>query len=154
MSFSADQERVLKALADGLLNAGGSKPAAAPAPSGDELGDSFLDSQAWCDRTIKKDPKRWEGASMVGMTYSQAPAEWLESMAGLCEWKAAKGREENPPKCNDKGKPWHEVDAFEAKICRAFARRNRSSWYHGTLLHPRQESETPAQFDADEGLPF
>jgi hypothetical protein len=44
-------------------------------------------------------------------------------MAGFYEWKASKGREENPPRLRNDGKPWHESDSFEAKLLRAWAKR-------------------------------
>jgi hypothetical protein len=122
-------EEILKQLAvinsklDKLL----SSPAGAPKQQDNELTDSFLDSQPWCDKPVRKDPPRWAGASCVGMMYSECPAEWHTENASFCEWKAQKGREDSPVRVNDKGKPWHEVDAFDAKISRAWARRNAAA---------------------------
>jgi hypothetical protein len=128
--FTPDEVRALKSLAS-LMLAGGrvSAPAGNGGSRSDELSDSFLDSQPWCDRSISKDPKRWAGESMVGRRYSEAPSEWLEVMADALEFKAMKGREDPSPRLQTKGKnagkPWHEADSFEAKICRAWARRNK-----------------------------
>jgi len=92
-------------------------------PRAEPLPDSMLD-KSWADKAITKDPKSYKGRSQVGRRYSLAPADWLESMAGFFEWKAQKGREENPPRLRNDGKPWHESDMFEAKLLRAWARRN------------------------------
>jgi hypothetical protein len=125
--------RALKALASGLVSAMGSGGSAggngaAPATGGDELPDRFLDSQAWSNKRISKDPKRWAGESMRGLLCSQIPSDWHEVQAEALEYKAQKGREDPEPRLQTKGKnagkPWHEADAFEAKIHRAWARRN------------------------------
>lgn len=92
-------------------------------PQVEPLNDAQLD-KAWADKRISKDPKNWKGRTQVGRRYSNAPPEWLLSMAGFFEWKAQKGREEVPVRTRDDGKPWHESDTFEAKLLRAWARRN------------------------------
>jgi hypothetical protein len=111
---------IIEAKVDRLLAA---VPSAAASASGDALPDHQLDN-AWADKEIKKDPKRYSGPTMVGLRYSQAPAAWHEAQASFLDWKAEQGRKENPVRLNNNGKPWHEADTFEAKICRAWARRN------------------------------
>ena len=130
-TFTADEWRILKALASSIVAARiiGGSPAPVQnghaSPAQDELSDSFLDAQPWTDRDITKNPKRWAGVDHAGFRYSEASSEWLECQASLLDYKAQKGREAVPVRLNQKGKPWHESDAFEAKICRAWARRNR-----------------------------
>lgn len=110
------------------LEAGGGKSTSGggAAPSGGEaLPDHMLDN-AWADKTITKDPKQWKGPTQVNKRFSRAPSEWLEMMAKNMDFKAQKGREEVPVRLNNKGKPWHESDTFEAKILRGWAVRNAS----------------------------
>ena len=114
----------LKARVD-ALEGGGARPSSNGGGSsggGEAIGDSQLNN-AWADKKITKDPPKWKGPTQVNRTYSKAPIEWLESMAGFLDWKAQKGREEVPVRMNNKGKPWHESDTFEAKILRGWARR-------------------------------
>jgi hypothetical protein len=140
--FTDEEARILKSLASVLLKSTSHGP-----DLSNELTDDFLDKQSWADKTVKKDPKRWTDdhkPSMVGKRYSEIPSDWHDVNASLCEWKAAKGREEVPVRLNDKGKPWHESDTFDAKICRAWSRRNR-----GKKLPPEPKSDF-----ADDPLPF
>lgn len=88
------------------------------------LSDDML-HKSWADKRVKRDPPKWGGESKIGMLYSQVESDWHESNAGFCDWKAAKGAAEVPVRCNKEGKPWHESDTFEAKLCRAWARRNQ-----------------------------
>lgn len=134
------------------------RPAPTPSSSGSssELDDRFLDSQRWTDMDVRKDPPRWTGPPMIGRNYSQCPGEWHDEMASFLDWKASKGREENPPRLQtsgkNAGKPWYEADEFGAKICRAWARRNR-----GKSMSSPASAETP-QTDASayavDDLPF
>jgi hypothetical protein len=125
-------EEILKQLA--VINAKLDKLLSAPAPaahksSEGELPDSFLDSQGWCDKPVKKDPPRWTGDSCVGLTYSQCPADYLLEMASFREWAAAHpiiDAATGKPKADTKGKPYAEHDAFDARVLRAWARRAAS----------------------------
>lgn len=112
---------VIEAKVDRLL-AGVAAPSA---PTGEAFPDARL-SEVWADKEIKKDPPRYSGPTMVGRRFSTATAEWHETNASYLDWKAQKGREETPVRLNNKGKPWHESDTFEAKLCRAWAKRLRA----------------------------
>lgn len=176
--LSGAEWRALKAISSGIVNAMGNgqgSPSNGGGGSssggrGDELPDHFLDSQPWTDKLISKDPKRWAGQPMVGYRYSEAPSEWHDVMADQFEWKAEQGRKESPPRLQErgknKGKPWHEADAFEAKVCRAWSRRNK-----GKALPPAtpangsapagdggggeaEETYTPTGAGADDDIPF
>jgi hypothetical protein len=128
--FSRDELKALKAFAVGVVSAtGGKPPATATTPATqDDLHDHFLDSQPWADRTIRKDPKRWAGEPMAGRKYSEAPPEWHTVNAEFLDWAVNKAKLDPNPKLQERGKnagkPWYEADEFEAKICRAWARRN------------------------------
>jgi hypothetical protein len=151
--FSEEEFRVLKALASSMVKAMGRGNGAASEPASvaaNELTDGFLDAQSWTDRRIEKDPKRWAGSSQVGLRYSEADPDWLRVQAGFLDWKADQERAKESPRLNNKGKPWHEVDAFEAKICRAWERRNRARGPKPATTHG--DGETPAQFADDEGF--
>jgi hypothetical protein len=105
----------------------------------------------WADKTIAKDPKKWKGPTQVGKRYSRAPLEWLELAAEACEFKAYKGRQEVPPRLNNKGKPWHESDSFEARILRGWAERRRKQPAPAPTTKPA--ATAPASGDADD-FPF
>ena len=121
--FTPDEVQALKRLVSGIL------PGRAATPAGDALADHLLDKE-WADKVIQKDPKRWKGAPMVGRHYSEAPADWLDMAAGALEYKVAQAKQDPTPRLQpegrkDAGKPWYLVDEFEAKLVRAWARRNR-----------------------------
>jgi hypothetical protein len=172
-TLSSAEWHALKAIASGVVNATGgwngppSNGGSPSTPRDDELPDHFLDSQPWTDKQISRDPKRWAGQSMIGYRYSDAPSEWHDVMAEHYAYKAALGRAEPTARLQtqgkNKGKPWYEVDAFEAKICRAWSRRNR-----GKALPPEkpESRSTPADdggagadyvhvvSDGDDEIPF
>ena len=54
--------------------------ASAPAASGVRVSDTDLDSPHG-NPTIKYDPKRWEGQSYVGSTYSETEPAYLDCLA-------------------------------------------------------------------------
>lgn len=118
----------LKARVDALEAGGGGASSSSSGSSGDvRREDAFPDSmleKPWADKSITKDPKKWKGATQVGRKYSRAPAEWLKLAAESFEYKAHMGRKEEPVRCRNDGKPWHESDTFEAKLLRAWAERN------------------------------
>jgi hypothetical protein len=59
------------------------------APSVQVADDADLDGQ-WGDPEVRKDPKRWDGESMVGKRFSQCPAEFLRTLASFFIWQAEK----------------------------------------------------------------
>lgn len=81
--FTADEVRVLKALAAGLLNAtGGGKSSGGSVASDEELDDKFG------NLPIKKNPspKYWKGESFVGRPFSECDPDYLDAFA---KWKEA-----------------------------------------------------------------
>ena len=148
--FTADEIRILKALAAGII--GASPVAAQHAGEVVPLADHQLEND-WANKIVSKDPRRWTGESMVGRRYSDCSAEWHDSMAGLCEFKAQKGREETPVRLKNNGRPWHESDAFEAKLCRAWARRIRAT--RGGAAAATDAAEPAADSETlDPSIPF
>ena len=119
------------------LESGASATASGPEEA---LEDHHLDKD-WARKTIKKDPPRWAGESQIGRTYADAPVAWLLDAAGLAEWKAKKGREESPVRMKDNGKPWHESDTFEAKLLRAWAKRNAGKTSGGAAISYADEAD-------------
>lgn len=119
---------------------------AAPAPG--EVADEKLMAQPWADMEIRKDPPRWAGESYVGRRLSECPKDYLENLAGFCDWKAKKGREESPPRLNNKGKPWYEADELMAKLARGFALRA------GSAAPPIVHAPPPAFDEPEDDVPF
>jgi hypothetical protein len=74
----------------------------------------------WANMEIRRDPPRTQQPSHVGKRMSECSDEYLRDYASFHDWKASKGREENPPRLNSKGKPWYEVDELTAKCARAW----------------------------------
>jgi hypothetical protein len=58
-------------------------------PSVQVADDADLDGQ-WGDPEVRKDPKRWDGESMVGKRFSECPAEFLRTLASFFIWQAEK----------------------------------------------------------------
>jgi hypothetical protein len=95
--------------------------AAAPAqvhqqpPAFEVATDDDLDGQ-YGNPEIRKDPPRWSGESYVGCRYSEAPPEYLETLAGFLMWKAGKDdeKDERDSKGNPKSK-WSRLDAARAR---------------------------------------
>ena len=149
----------LKARVDALEGGGArsSSNGSGSTGAGEALSDAQLD-KAWADKKITKDPPKWTGPTQVNRTYSKAPVEWLESMAGFLDWKAQKGREEVPVRLNNSGKPWHESDTFEAKILRGWARRRAAKPATAKASAPQADDDfgfganTPT--GSDDEIPF
>ena len=71
------------------------------------------------DPIVKWDPKQWKGESFVGKRFSQCSPEYLDSVAGLCQWKAKKAVEEG------KDPKWPNLDGSRAM---GGAARIRAGW--------------------------
>lgn len=85
-------EAVILAKLDLILALLQAKPTLAPAPAAVSVGgaiasDAELDGP-YGNPTIKHDPKRWEGRSYVGDTYSQTEPAYLDCLASFLDWKA------------------------------------------------------------------
>lgn len=87
---------------------------------GEAAPDSDLDGQ-WGDPTIRKDPPRWQGQSYAGMPYSEAPADYLDTLAGFLDWAAGKAEEKNELTSN--GKPRADYLRKDAARARGWALR-------------------------------
>ena len=140
---------LLKARVDALEQGRGAAPSSGNG-GGDTLPEHML-TKSWADKKISKDPKQWKGPTQVGKTYSRAPVEWLEMAANNADFKAQKGREENPVRLRNDGKPWHESDTFEAKLLRTWAKR-RAAMPQPVKAAPPPLPVEPS--DADEDFPF
>ena len=106
--FTADEVRVLKAMAGGILGALG-RGAGANGGAGEVATDSDLDGQ-YGDPTIKFDPKRWSGQSYVGATYSRTEPEYLDAVAEALEWSS-----NNPKPGKEKYSAYDRRDAARAR---------------------------------------
>lgn len=68
-----------------------------------------------------KNPPRWEGASMDGLTASQATREQLLAFAKFQDWRAKKSDENN--ETDDKGRPKSFYPRRDAETARKWAAR-------------------------------
>ncbi len=86
--------------------------------------DQDLDSQ-YGDPIIKmKDPRDWTGPSMIGLTFSQCPAEYLDLVADRLDYFASKAEEEG--KTTSAGKPVAPYNRKDAARARGWALRVRA----------------------------
>ena len=123
-----------------------------PPPAAGEVADDELMSKPWADMPIRKDPPR-ATESYAGRRMSECSEAYLLEYASFHDWKARKGREEDPPRLNNKGRPWYESDELTAKVARGWARRVRAR----ERGDARQAELIPAHDPSDgfeEELPF
>jgi len=117
--------------ANGAARPGGSSSGQAMASSAD------LDSERG-DPAIKFNPRRWEGPSYVGFTYSQTCAEFLDLVAESLEWSA-----DNPKAGKEKYAAYDRKDAARA---RGWAHRFRNGFQPRPPPPPAPE-ESAEEFD-------
>jgi hypothetical protein len=82
--------------------------------------DADLDSQ-YGDPEVRKDPKDWQGQTLVGAKYSQCPADFLKMLAGLLMWQARK--DEEAGKVTAKGHPVADFKRKDAARALGWLRR-------------------------------
>lgn len=125
-----------------------SKPQSQPAVADDDLL-----SRDWADMEIRRDPPRGTQPSHVGKRMSECSEAYLLEYASFFEWKAQKGREEDPPRLNSKGKPWYEGDELTAKVARGWAQRARNA---ATAKRPQRAPRHEEQIEPpmEEDIPF
>lgn len=96
------------------------------------------------DPAVRKDPKGWDGPSFEGRAMSECPPDYLEKLAGLFDWMAAKDDEAGAKgETNAKGYPksgkWKREDA---QLCREWA------------AYARTKKAAPQQADDSDAIPF
>lgn len=95
---------------------------------------------------VRSNPKDWKGASMIGRRFSDCPAEFLDMVADLNDWRAKKDDEAGARgETNAKGKPkdghFARLDAARA---RGWAARVRAGGGKPKAAPARrQEEEDP-----------
>ncbi len=113
----------IEAKVDRLL-AGG---AAAPPPASD----TDLDGQ-YGNEEIKKNPKRWDGDSMVGRKMSECPPEFLDVLASHFDYKAEREAEDSVNATDDETraskKKYSGYSRKSAARARGWAARLRTGW--------------------------
>ncbi len=123
--FTADEWRVLKAMARAVVGAGavgGGTTAEGPrVATAAELADRYGNPK------VRKNPKRWAGASYVGATYSECSTDFLLVMAEYLEWGANKDKMKGADarKHEKSGKFYWEFDLRDAALARGWAVRNK-----------------------------
>jgi hypothetical protein len=122
--------------------------------SGAVADDADLDSQ-YGNPVIRKDPTKWQGPSYVGRTYSECSPEYLDSLAGLLDWKAGKNAQDP----DEKKQKYAAYDRRDAARARGWAARIRAG---GGSAAPREATRAAiaaTDLDAifggpDDGLNF
>ena len=96
--------------------------ASTPVASGAQASDADLDSPHG-NPTIKYDPKRWEGQSYVGSTYSETEPAYLDCLASFLDWKAtANERDMKKPDVSPEQAKKFEKSAHFSRLDAARAR--------------------------------
>jgi hypothetical protein len=135
----------------------GAKPAAGAFRAAAQVAtDSDLDGQ-YGNPEIRRDPKDWKGESFVGRCFSDCPAEYLDLVANLNDWRAKKDDEAGAAgEVNSKNKPkdghFARLDAARA---RGWAARARSA--PRPKAPPRPAAEDPFGYGGssnEDPLPF
>jgi hypothetical protein len=126
--FSAEEIRVLKALVAFVQGAARGTAPTAPATSGNgsakpAASDDDLNGR-YGDPSVRKDPKRWAGASCVGLNYSACPSDYLLLLAEYLEWGADKDAAKPEPPKHANGTLYFEYARKDARLARGWARRN------------------------------
>jgi hypothetical protein len=93
--------------------------------------DVDIDDQ-YGDPVIRKDPPKWDGASMVGRRFSECPPAYLRKHAGFLDWKAGKTEQEGDP-ARQKYVAYDRKDAARA---RAWAERLEKQPTQPALMDP------------------
>jgi hypothetical protein len=135
------------------LGAGQRRPGAAAAPGAppEIATDADIEGPRG-NPEVRFDPKRWEGQSFKGRTFSDCPPEFLEMLAETLEYFARKNDQEGAVDKNGGPKSrWERLDASRA---RAWAKRLRGS-SGGRAARPaqRQEPRRQAPLPVDPGPP-
>jgi hypothetical protein len=155
--FTSDEIRILKSLASGMLKAmGRGAPASNGAAMAGAADDSELDGKYGSPK-VRKDPKRWAGASYVGAEYSRCPSDYLQELAGYLDWCANKDAMRPDPKRHRNGTPYYEYDRKNAALARGWAARNAGKTFdppaQAEAVDDPYGHEEPAQFTEEE-YPF
>ncbi len=101
-------------------------PSSATAASNGAASDADLDHPTHGDPTIKWDPKRWTGPSMVGKRYSETSPDYLQSVADFATWRAQKDDESKA--VDDKGRPKSYWAHKDRGLALGWAARLRAGW--------------------------
>lgn len=156
-AFTDDEVRALKSLASfimGMGNGGGGGatvggPTAA-ASDADLLGQ-------YGDPEVRKDPKRWAGASYVGARYSECPSDYLIVLAESLEYFAAKDAQNPEARKHRNGTPFWKYNLIDAGRARGWARRNKGLEKAPPAKVESSADDGPPPDDAgtgDDNVPF
>lgn len=147
LKLSVPEWRALKALASGVVRLGADNGNGAPAGGGNSgapavASDRELMGQ-YGDPTVRRDPRRWLGASYVSANYSQCPTDYLLVLAEQLEWSAEKDQEKGEAAGkNNRGEFWWKWNLKDAAKARGWAARNA-----GKVMPPPQSSDDGAVGD-------
>lgn len=123
----SDIEAKLQGLEQRVAKLEGAKIVSAVAADSSSIFPFVKLDETWANAQVRKDPKFWDGESMVGKTFSECSAEYLEKLAGYYQYMAERAAGDPNPKCDAKGKPYFERDKFTAKLARTWAAFKRSN---------------------------
>ncbi len=143
MGASEETIALLKSIDASLkqLVAASKTAAAAPVTVAGAASEAELDGK-FGDPEIKRDPKRWLGASMVGKRYSETTPDYLQCVADFKAWQAQKDDEAKA--VDDKGRPKSHWAHKDRALALGWAARLRSGW----------KPAAPAAFDDNEPIDF
>lgn len=110
---------------------------------GDIASDRDLDG-ARGNPTIKKDPKRWKGASRVGYHFSECEPEYLDEVAAFNDWKA-----DNPMAGKE---TYANYDRLDAARARGWAQRIRNGW--APDASDSEPTDQGVGAETDDNIPF
>jgi hypothetical protein len=136
------------------------RAAGGSAPTTTAADDADLDG-TYGNPIVKFCPRDWHGESFKGQNYSEAPADFLDLLAGALDYFARKDDESG--KVTAAGKPTAPYVRRDAARARGWAKRKRAGWVNtatGEIADPEdgkgngpafEDSEWPAD---DDSIPF
>lgn len=151
LQLTPDEIRALKRFAQFLMGNGGAAASNGAASGGGRVATPGELRGQYGDPKVRKNPKRWAGASYIGATYSRCPSDYLEELAGYLDWCADKESQQANPKKHANGKNFYwEFDRKDAALARGWARANDGK----AFPPPNQPSSHGDSGGADDDEPY
>jgi hypothetical protein len=125
-ALEAQMARILTAFAAAMGGTGGAASNGASHGGGSAAASDDECLGRYGNPKVKKDPKRWTGDTCIGLSFSEAPPEFLDCLADFLEWSVGRDREKPDARKHTNGKFFWQFDERDARLARGWARRIRA----------------------------
>ena len=121
------------------------------AASKDVADDADLDGE-WGNPKVRRNPPLWHGQDCAGMSYSDCPPDFLDTLADFLDWCARESDKKNELANNGKPRaPYLRKDAARA---RGWALRNGSRPTRTVVKGDKTVEEPIPDYEGDDDIPF